>query len=169
MELHDTKNITDTLPDSSKFRQKIATLNSQLPSILDEFKKYYVFFNKTPDYPEYQQMFQNIQSNLNSMNSDLFMLSNDVQSNTDAMNKTLFKLDVLIKDERKQNRMLKSKLGIVEHKINASSELIYDYTEMYDLGYLRNWALFLSILVAFGLISKIYRAPVAAIVPPQSR
>ena len=97
------------------------------------------------------------------------MLSNDVQSNTDAMNKNLFTVDVLIKEERKRNRHLKSRLGIVEHKINASSELIYDYTEMYDLGYLRNWALFLSILVALGLISRIYRAPVAAIVPPQSR
>jgi peptidoglycan hydrolase CwlO-like protein len=169
MELHDTKNITDNLPDSSKFRQKIATMNSQLPSILDDFKKYYVFFNKTPDYPEYQQMFQNIQSNLNSMNSDLFMLSNDVQSNTDKMNKTLFKLDILIKEERKRNRQLKSKLGIVEHKIGASSELISDYTEMYDSGYLRNWALFLSILVVGGIISKVYRPPAAAIVPQQSR
>jgi peptidoglycan hydrolase CwlO-like protein len=169
MELHDTQNITDNFPDSSKFRQKIATMNSQLPSMLDEFKKYYVFFNKNPDYPEYQQMFQNIQSNLNSMNADLFMLSNDVQSNTDAMNKTLFKLDILIKEERKRNRQLKSRLGIVEHKINASSELISDYMEMYDFGYLRNWALFLSILVVGGVISKIYRPPVAAIVAPQSR
>lgn len=169
MELHDTKKITDNFPDPSKFREKIATMNSQLPAMLDDFKKYYVFSNKTPDYPEYQQMFQNIQSNLNSMNSNLFMLSNDVQSNTDTMNKNLFKVDVLIKEERKRNRHLKSRLGIVEHKINASSELIYDYMEMYDLGYLRNWALFLSILVALGLISRIYRAPVAAIVPPQSR
>ena len=94
MDLHDTKEITNTFPDSIKFREKIATMNSQLPAMLDDFKKYYVFFNKNPDYPEYQQMFQNIQSNLNKMNSDMFMLSNDVQSSTNTMNKTLFKLDL---------------------------------------------------------------------------
>lgn len=168
MDLHDTKEITNTFPDSSKFREKIATMNSQLPSMLDDFKKYYVFFNKNPDYPEYQQMFQNIQSNLNKMNSDMFMLSNDVQSSTNTMNKTLFKLDILIKEERKTNRRLRAKLGIVEPKINASSELISDYMEMYDSGYLRNWGLFLSIFVVMGIISKMYRAP-AAVVPPQAR
>ena len=168
MDLHDTKEITNTLPDSSKFREKIATMNSQLPSMLDDFKKYYVFFNKNPDYPEYQQMFQNIQSNLNKMNSDMFMLSNDVQSSTNTMNKTLFKLDAAIKEEKKTNRRLRAKLGIVEPKINASSELISDYMEMYDSGYLRNWGLFLSIFVVMGIISKMYRAP-AAVVPPQAR
>lgn len=166
MDLHDNKEITNTFPDSSKFREKIATMNSQLPSMLDEFKKYYVFSNKTPDYPEYQQMFQNIQSNLNKMNSDLFMLSNDVQGETDKMNKTLFKLDNLIKEERKTNRRLRAKLGIVEHKINASYELISDYTEMYDSGYLRNWGLFLSILTVGYIISKMYRSPAAVAVQP---
>ena len=168
MDLHDTKEITDTFPESTNFRQKIATMNSQLPAMLDDFKKYYVLFNKTPDYPEYQQMFQNIQSNLNKMNSDLFMLSNDVQSNTDTMNKTLFKLDASIKEEKIKNRRLKTKLGIVEHKINASSELISDYMEIYDSGYLRNWGLFLSILAVIGIISKIYRAP-STTVAQQSR
>ena len=165
MDLHDTKDITNTFPDSSKFREKIATMNSQLPAMLDDFKKYYVFFNKNPDYPEYQQMFQNIQSNLNKMNSDLFVLSNDVQSETDTMNKTLFKLDALIKEERKKNRRLKARLGIVEHKINASSEMISDYMEMYDSGYLRNWGLFLSILAVGGIISKMYRAPAMTVQP----
>ena len=96
------------------------------------------------------------------------MLSNDVQGSTDTMNKTLFKLDAAIKEERKTNRQLRAKLGIVEPKINASSELISDYMEIYDSGYLRNWGLFLSIFAVMGIISKMYRAP-AAVVPPQAR
>jgi hypothetical protein len=68
----------------------------------------------------------------------------------------------LIKEERKTNRRLRAKLGIVEPKINASSELISDYMEMYDSGYLRNWGLFLSILAVIAIISKMYRAPPAA-------
>ena len=34
------------------FKEKLQTLNNQLPAILADFKKYYVFFNKNQEYPE---------------------------------------------------------------------------------------------------------------------
>ena len=108
--------------ESSIFKEKLETLNNQLPAILDDFKKYYVFYNKNPEYSEYQQMFENIKSNLTKINSDLFTLSNDVESSTDDLNKKLFALDILIKREKDRNRELKRKLGIVVHKNNDSSE-----------------------------------------------
>ena len=143
---------------STKFTQKLETLKSQLPAILADFKKYYIFFNKNPEYPEYEQMFQNIKSNLNDINSQLFILSNDLQINTDKINEKLFALDVLIRKEKKKNRELKLKLGIIEHKNSAASELIYDYKEMYESDYLRNWALFLSIVVVGLTISKTFKS-----------
>ena len=99
-------------PPPSQFTQQLETLSSQLPHILDEFKKYYVFYNKNPEYPEYQQMFQNIKGNLNDINSKLFKLTNDVQFNTDELNAKLFTLDSLIGKERETNNELKRKLGI---------------------------------------------------------
>ena len=75
---------------STKFTQKLETLKSQLPAILADFKKYYVFFNKNPEYPEYQNSFENIKGNMNKLSSDLFILSNDVQSSTGELNKKLF-------------------------------------------------------------------------------
>lgn len=140
-----------------KFTQKLETLKSQLPSILDDFKKYYVFYNKNSEYLEYEQMFQNIKGHLNTVNSDLFSLSNNVQINTDEINKKLFSLNTLIKQEKKRNRELKTKLGIVEHKNNASTELITDYKEIYGYDYLRNWGLFLSILVAVFTITQVFK------------
>jgi hypothetical protein len=145
-------------PSPTQFTQQLETLQSQLPAILADFTKYYVFFNKNPEYPEYEQFFQNIKSNLNNVNSKLFMLSNDVQSNTDKINEKLFALDFLIRIEKNKNIELKSKLGIVEHKNSAASELIYDYKEMYESGYLRNWALFLSIVVVGITISKTFKS-----------
>ena len=103
-------------------------------------------------------MFQNIKGNLTKLNSDLFMLSNNVQSNTDGINKKLFKLDVLIREEKRQNTILKKKLGIVEHKNSAASELISDYVNIYDIDYLRNWGLFFGIIIAVTAISRVYKA-----------
>jgi len=138
------------------FRERLETLKSQLPSILNDFKKYYVFFHKNPEYPEYRQMFQNIKGNLTKINNDLFVLSNDIQINTQEINKKLLKLNTLIYEEKKQNRELKVKLNIVENTNNASTELINDYNEMYNADYLHNWGLFLSIIIAGITIKKVF-------------
>jgi tRNA A37 methylthiotransferase MiaB len=52
-------NLTDDLTKPQVFLSQINTLKEKLPSILDDFKKYYVFYNKNPEYSEYQQMFEN--------------------------------------------------------------------------------------------------------------
>ena len=160
MTIIDDEDITDNFKTPGIFKEKLQTLNQQLPAILDDFKKYYVFFNKNPEYPEYQNSFENIKGNMNKLSSDLFMVSNDVETATNEINKKLFALNVLIQKEKERNRELKLKLGIVEHKNSAATELIYDYKNMYSEEYLRNWALFLSILIIGSSISKIGKIPV---------
>ena len=155
------EDITNNFKTPGIFKERLQTLNNQLPAILADFKKYYVFFNKNPEYPEYQNSFENIKGNMNKLSSDLFILSNDVQSSTDELNKKLFALNVLIQEEKDRNRRLKLNLGIVEHKNSAATELIYDYKNMYSEEYLRNWALFISILIIGTSISKISKNPVS--------
>ena len=155
------EDISDNFKTPGIFKEKLQTLNQQLPAILDDFKKYYIFFNKNPEYPEYQNSFENIKGNMNKLSSDLFMLSNDVEYSTGELNKKMFALNVLIQKEKERNRELKLKLGIVEHKNNAASELISDYKNMYSEEYLRNWALFVSILILGVSISKIRKNPVS--------
>ena len=155
------EDISDNFKTPGIFKEKLQTLNQQLPAILDDFKKYYIFFNKNPEYPEYQNSFENIKGNMNKLSSDLFMLSNDVEYSTGELNKKMFALNVLIQKEKERNRESKLKLGIVEHKNNAASELISDYKNMYSEEYLRNWALFVSILILGVSISKIRKNPVS--------
>jgi len=137
--------------------EKISTLKQQMPHILDDFIKYFILYNKDPNYPGYQSTFENNKSNLNSLSSSLFMVSNDVDVNIDNINNLYKTLDILIKKERTKNRELKRKLGIVESKTNSSNEMIDDYSEIYDIGYLRNWALFLSIITSGILISIVFK------------
>jgi hypothetical protein len=138
------------------FTERVKTLQQQLPPILDDFNKYFVLYNKTPNYPEYENMFNNIKQNLNSLGASLFMVSNDVDANIDNINKAFKALDILINRERKRNRELKRKLGIVETEANSSNEMIHDYNQMYDEDYVRNWGLFLSTVVVGVSISKMF-------------
>lgn len=154
-----TNNCTDTI----KITRNLETLQSQLPAILEDFKKYFVFYNKNPEDTEYQQMFQNIKSNLNTLNSGLFKLSNDVESCINKINTSYSEIDDLIQLEKAKNKKLKIELGIVEQNNNASTELIYDYKNMYEYGYLRNWSMVFSILIVGFTIAKIFKTPTPSV------
>ena len=155
----------DNYKQPQKFREKLESLIQQLPSILDDYNKYSVLYNKNPDYNEYQQSFNGIQGNLNELNSQLFMLSNDVDSNTDKVNDYLIKLNRLINIEKNKNTKLKKQLGNIEGENEATTEMIVNYKEMYNNDYLRNWGLLLSIVLAGFVISKVYSVKVVNTIP----
>ena len=152
MELED--NSIDDLTKPQVILSQINNLKEKLPSILDDFKKYYVFYNKNPEYNEYQQIFENIKGNLQNINSELFMTSNNIEKNTESINDRLQKINVLITKEKIKNRQLKRRLGIVEKKYNGSDELISDYKEIYNLDYLKNFALFYGVLSLIIIMSS---------------
>ena len=79
-----------------------------------------------------------------------------MDANIDNINKAFKTLDVLIANERRKNRELKRRLGIVETEANSSKEMIHDYNQMYDEDYLRNWGLFLSTVLVGVSISKMF-------------
>jgi hypothetical protein len=147
-------NLIDNLIKPQIFLSQINTLVEQLPAILDDFIKYYIFYNKNPEYSEYQQMFENIKSNLQKINSKLFMTSNNINKGIEDINDKLQKIDTLIAKEKIKNRMLKRQLGIIEKKYNGSDELISDYKEIYNLYYLNNFALFYGVIVLGGMLAS---------------
>jgi CII-binding regulator of phage lambda lysogenization HflD len=108
-----------------------------------------------PANQEYQQQYANMVAGLNQLQSKLFSASNDVQVNIDKINKAMMTLDNRIRKEREKNRELKLKLGIVENKSNASSEMIDNYKQIYDEQYLRNWALGLSTIICIMTIGSV--------------
>ncbi len=148
-------NLIDDLTKPDIFLSQINALKEKLPPILDDFIKYYIFYNKNPEYNEYQQIFENIKGNLQKINSELFMTTNNIEKGVENINDRLQKIDKLIAKEKIKNQKLKRKLGIVEKKYNGSDELISDYKDIYNLDYLKNFALFYGIVLMGGvLVSK---------------
>ena len=65
---------------ANKFNEKIKTIKDSFFSALDDFQKYYVFFNKNPEVDEYQNFFANSKGQLQGLNSDMFLVTNNIQS-----------------------------------------------------------------------------------------
>jgi hypothetical protein len=138
----------------ASFLAKLKPLHEKLPSILEDFIKYFVFYNRNPEVNEYQQLFDNIKGNLQSLNSGLFMETNNIEKMTEIINEKLLELDKLIMKEKKMNRELKRRLGIVENTYNGSDEMIHNFKDMYELQYLTNFATFAGIVVLGTLLFK---------------
>lgn len=141
-----------TQPNS--FLAKLKPFQEKLPSILEDFVKYYVFYNRNPEVNEYQQLFDNIKGNLQSLNSGLFVETNNIEKMTEIINEKLLELDKLINREKKMNRELKRRLGIVENTYNGSDEMITNFQDMYEYQYLTNFATLAGIIVLGTLLFK---------------
>jgi uncharacterized UPF0160 family protein len=143
----------------NEYIERLKKLDGGINIILEGFKRVYIVSKMSPSNEEYNQQFQNIVNNLASILSQLFTISNSVQVNIDNINKKLVELNDLIKQERQTNRELKKKLGIIENNGNASTEMINDYTDIYNMNYLRNWSLLLSSILCMISIGIIYKKP----------
>ena len=146
------------LPKASSFTMTLQNLQTQLPAILDDFTNDYVLYNTTPTDTQYQNAYSNIKSNLNNINTQLFSLMNSVESNTDKITNNLVLLDKSIQFYKIQNNILKQKLKNVKEMNNSSDELIYNYKQMYDANYLKNWGLGLSIGTGFLFLFIIFQS-----------
>lgn len=151
------ENIDENFMKPEQFNEKLEVLNGSVNLLLDEFKKIYIISKMHPANQEYQQQYANMVAGLDQLQSKLFSASNDVQVNIDNINKAMIALDIHIRKEREKNRELKVKLGIIENKSNASSEMIDDYTQIYDERYLRNWALGLSTIICIMTIGSLFK------------
>ena len=67
-------NFINNLKKPSDYQYQLDTIKQKLLPLMDEFKKYYVFFNKSPEYPEYQPTFENIKNNIQLLNSSFFII-----------------------------------------------------------------------------------------------
>jgi hypothetical protein len=164
MEL-ENEDINFKFKNPEEYINKLDELNGGMKVLLDELKKLYVTTLMEPDNQQVRAKYQDTMSNINLTQSKILSMSNDLQTNMDDINKELSKLDRLIKIEKDRNKKLKTKLGIIENKNNSALEMISDYKEIYNIQYLRNWALFLSTIICIYTISSVYNKPVVKIQP----
>jgi len=139
--------------DPTVLYSNIQTLQEQLPGILYDFKHYYVLYNQSPNNMEYQQYYNNSKSNMNNINAQLFNISNNVDQDIEQLTTFLSTLNADIQKLKTQNNYYVEKLSDIKQHNKSSDVLIDNYKQMYNIDYLRNWGLALSI-IGCGFIVK---------------
>ena len=142
---------------SKQFDEKINTIKTQFFSALDDFKKYYVYYNKNPEVNEFQNFYINSKTQLQSMSRDIFLTTNNIDKNIELLDKSMKIVSIKLENEKKLNGELMKVLTNLENTQNGSEILIDDSKDTYNTQYYYNWEMFIGILIVCGLMSKLFK------------
>jgi hypothetical protein len=139
--------------EANQTLDKINGLKSQFASVLDDFKKYYVYYNKNPEVDEFQKGYLNSKSQLQNILKELFKLSDNVTKETEELNKLIAQANRKIAVEKNLNNKLNNMVtGLTS--TNASSQvLIDDSKEEYNNQYMKLWEMILGLLLVGGILA----------------
>jgi hypothetical protein len=143
---------------AKQFNDKINTIKTQFFSALDDYKKYYVYFNKNPEVNEFQNYYSTSKGQLQSMTRDLFLISNNIDKNIEILdNQMSSSISLQLADEKNLNKEMEQLIANLQNTQNGSEVLIQDSKDKYNIQYLKNWELFAGIVITGILLSHIFK------------
>lgn len=139
----------------SETNKKLQIIEEQLPHILEQYKKYFIFYNKNPEVAEYQQFYVQYKTQIEQLNSQLGRMSTDIQSNIQKVNKSVNKANFQIKDKKKEFAELIKNFEHYQDSLQGAEQMIDDYKTLYNKQYYKNVQLVVGILFIFLITGKL--------------
>ena len=147
---------TQTLIKQAKqFDEQINNIKSQFFSALDDFTKYYVYYNKNPEVNEFQNYYANSKSQLQTMSKDLFLTTNNIDKNIEFLDNEMLQISIKLENEKKLNKEMIELINNLQNTQNGSEILIDDSKTKYNLQYYTNVEIFIGILILTGFLTKL--------------
>jgi len=148
---------TELIGQSTQFNEKINTIKSQFFSALDDFKKYYVYYNKNPEVNEFQNYYVSSKGQLQSMSGDLFLTTNNINKSIEDLDKKMTDISKQLDEEKELNKKMMALVGNLENTKNGSELLIDDSKENYNRQWRKNIEMCLSIIFISVCLAKVFK------------
>jgi len=142
-------------PHAQKYQAKLVAMKERFASILDDFKKYYIFSSKNPDVEEYQRHYLDSKTNLQKINKEVFTMSNDIEKNIENLNVIVMRLNTKLSTEKQLNGELVTLNNKIQNTRNGAEIMLDDSVEIYNKQYYYNLEIFISILLLLAMLSKL--------------
>lgn len=139
---------------TNNYDEQIDAIQSKFNSNLDDFKKYYVYYNKNPEVNEFQTNYENSKSYITQLSNELFTLTKKIYDDIDYLESKMVLVSDKLKSEKKDINKMSSLLHNLSNTENGSAILIDDSKEEYNKQYYKNIELFAGIcMIGFLLRS----------------
>lgn len=144
------------IKNAKVYAEKIETLQTQFFSALDDFKKYYVYYNKNPEVNEYQNYYSNSKGQLQSISKELFVITNDIEKNIEYLDETMSIISKELDVEKNKNKRMNELLSNMENTQNGSEVLINDSKYNYNVQYYHNIEMITGSIIIGVLLAKLF-------------
>lgn len=142
---------------SNNFDEKLTGISSQFFSALDDYTKYYVYYNKNPEVDEFQNYYANSKGQLQTLSREVFLTTNSIDKIIEELDAEMAEIGVKLEEEKEKNKQLLKLLKNLENTQNGSELLIDDSKSDYNQQYYYNWEIIIGVLIAGISIVKIFR------------
>jgi hypothetical protein len=145
---------------SQQFNEKINNIKTQFFSALDDFTKYYVYFNKNPEVNEFQNFYANSKSQLQTMSQQLFLTTNNIDKNIEEIDKEVSSISIKLEEEEKLYKKLMELAANINNTQDGSQILMDDAKKIYNDQYYKNVEIFVGIIIAIVLLLNLFKKPI---------
>lgn len=142
--------------NSNKVLDNLQTYNEKFHSALDDFSNSYINYKLYPEYSEHKTNYLNYKNIIESLQSNVFISSNDVQNNIDLLNNLTKILKKELGNAKKKNAELLKYLKNVTNDSNGSLLLIEQAKSLYLQKYISNITLLIGIIILFFTIFTVF-------------
>lgn len=146
-------------PQSQCYSEKITATSQQFFAVLDDFKKYYVFFNKNPEVNEYQQFYLNNKTQLQNLNRDIFTTTNNIEKAIEQLSQLMTQMNAKLGSEKELDGELGKLAANLSNTGNGASIMLEDTTQIYSKQYYQNVEVFVGIIGIIGLFVRMFKKP----------
>jgi hypothetical protein len=143
--------------ESQKFNEQINNIKTQFFSALDDFTKYYVYFNKNPEVNEFQNFYANSKSQLQTLSRQLFLTTNDIYKIIEELDKKVSLISKKLKEEEELYKKLMELEENIDNTQDGSQILIDDSKKKYNDQYYTNIQIFMGIIISIFLLVKLFK------------
>ena len=143
--------------ESKRFNEKINSIRSQFFSALDDFKKYYVYFNKNPEVDEFQNYYSNSKAQLQTMSQDLSLTTATINQTIKKLYEDISIISEKLENEKELNKELMELVANLDNTHSGSKILIDDSKRLYNKQYYKNIELVFGMIIIIMLLSALLK------------
>ena len=143
--------------NTNVFGEKIINIKSQFFSALDDFKKYYVYYNKNPEVNEFQNFYINSKTQLQTMSRDLFLTTNNIDKQIEFLDDAMKVVSIKLEDEKLLNVELMKLFTNLQNTQNGTEILINNSKEEYNEQYYYNLEMICGIFITVSLLVTVFK------------
>jgi len=139
------------------FDEKINAIQRQFFAALDDFKKYYVYYNKNPEVNEFQNYYANSKGQLQTMSKNLFVTTNGIDKEIEDLEAKIQTMGALLKEEKGLNAQLVKLIDNIYNTHVGSEVLISDSKQIYNKKYYTNLWLIIGVVIVAILLMVLFK------------